>query len=489
MKKKTGILLPLFSLPGKYGIGDFGKVAFDYIDMLKDTGIDLWQILPLNPVGFGYSPYQPFSSFAGDEIYIDLDDFVNRGWIQEAIDPFNEHSNRVSYHDVHEYKKKWLRKAYEVFRKLDGFKTSEYLDFAAEAHWLDDYSLFMVFKQRNGLKSWVDWPEQYRDWSAEDALSSADDYEVGYTKFTQFVFFQQWYAIRDYANQKQIEIMGDIPFYVGLDSADVWANRSLFLLRENQPIFIAGVPPDYFSETGQRWGNPIYDWEMLKKLDYKFWIDRLSWNNRLFDIVRLDHFRAFDTYWKINSASPTAVEGVWELGPSFDFFDHLFRVIPDLNVIAEDLGDLRPEVRELKDYYKLMGMKIIQFSLDANENNNNFGDSENLIVYTGTHDNQTIEGWYQLIDEDNQRYVKQVLNENGITGESISEKLVNYALSSIANVVVIPLQDVLGLKDDARINVPSTIGSPNWEWKLTGFQETRAGLSRFKQQIKHYRSK
>jgi 4-alpha-glucanotransferase len=290
--------------------------------------------------------------------------------------------------------------------------------------------------------------------------------------------------VKTYANQNGIRIMGDIPFYVGIDSLDVWANQECFLLgADGKPTFVAGVPPDYFSVTGQRWGNPIYNWDYLKTQNYQFWLDRIAYNSKLFDIIRIDHFRAFDTYWKIPATCETAVEGEWLEAPGYEVFDLIVKKFPEVEIIAEDLGDLREEVHVLKNHYGLKGMKIVQFTFDPNENNNNFEDTQNMVIYTGSHDNQTIKGWYLSQDEKTQTEIRKSLEKSGYDDNIISKRFVRLTLDSIAEMAILPLQDLIDLGDEGRINTPGTLGSPNWEWKLDSFSEFKKEISSLKECI------
>lgn len=475
--RKSGILCPMFSLPGSYGIGDFGKDAYEFVDMLYESGVKIWQILPLNPVGFGYSPYQPFSSYAGDEIYIDLSSVKG---LDDVSLPETFSSDKVEYDAVKKIKERYLRRAFLLFDP----NNQAYQSFLDEAFWLDDYAKFKVLKMYNGNRSWSDWDQSVINYYFPNGEPIQEaQYEMNYERFKQFIFVEQWDALKHYANERNIEIMGDIPFYVGMDSADVWAHENLFLIENKQPLFVAGVPPDYFAATGQRWGNPIYDWDALKANNYKFWIERLGWNQRLYDIVRLDHFRAFDTYWKINASCETAIDGEWILGPSYDVLDVIYEELPEINMIAEDLGDLRPEVHELRAHYKMYGMKIIQFALDANETNNDFDDHPNLIVYTGTHDNETIIEWYEGISDENRVYVNKVMKEHQLDSLPINQALIFYTMKSVADIAVIPAADLLGLGHVGRINTPGTIGSPNWQWKMTELDQIKEELKWFSQYI------
>lgn len=450
--------MPVASLPSSYGIGDFGPESYHFIDLLKQTKIGIWQILPLNPLGFGNSPYQPYSSYAGDEIYISLDMLVEEGLLKSAK-PFHPRSRRIDYEAVREYKKEYLRKAFYNFKP-----NKKYRDFT-EKSWVYPYAVFLTLKKANGMRCWNEWPKEQQDWILDrnfDLHPYKED--IDYEMFLQYEFYCQWLKLKKYANKKGIRILGDIPFYVGIDSQDVWANRENFLLDEDgRPVFIAGVPPDYFSATGQRWGNPIYDWDYMKKHDFSFWYDRLSYCGEMFDIIRIDHFRAFDTYWKIPSTCPTAVEGRWVEAPGYELFDAL---LPKLTaeIVVEDLGELRPEVLVLRDHYNFMGMKVLQFTF--NPYTGLTEGKQNRIIYTGTHDNQTLKGWFDAFSQEEKTQIRRRLKEAGYADGDISWRFIRMAFDQPEDLVVVPMQDFLGLGDDARINSPGTLGSPNWEWKL-----------------------
>jgi 4-alpha-glucanotransferase len=476
--REAGILLPLSSLPSNYGIGDMGKFGFEFIDLLEQGGFHIWQILPLNPLGFGNSPYQPYSSFAGDEIYISLEELVFDGLLTKRPPKFQRDSKHVDYEKVREYKGIYLKKAFQNFIPDSGYE--EFI----KNDWVYLYGVFLTLKKKNELRCWNEWEREEQEWvKNRDYDLSPYEEDIRYEMFVQYLFFRQWMKLKSYANKKGIRVMGDIPFYVGIDSLDVWSNQECFLLGEDQePTFIAGVPPDYFSATGQRWGNPIYDWAYLKEQDYQFWIDRIAYSSKLFDIVRIDHFRAFDTYWKIPATCETAVEGEWLEAPGYEVFDRIVKDFPEVEIIAEDLGELRAEVHELKNHYGLKGMKIVQFTFDPNENNNNFEDIENMVIYTGSHDNQTIKGWYLSQDKKIQGGIKKVLRKHGYQDRVISRRFVRLTLDSIASMAILPLQDVVNLGDEARINTPGTLGSPNWEWKLTDFRKFKNQIDYLKEQ-------
>lgn len=483
--RRAGILTSISSLPSKYGIGDLGEEAYKFIDIIAESGFRVWQILPINPVGYGNSPYQPYSSYAGDDIYISLDLLVEEGLLKsEELESFNENSNKVDYDNVRRFKNKYLKLAYER-SKENNLLLKDINKFKSENDWVYKYAVFITLKKLNDLKIWLEWPKEQKlfvDNKNYDINKHSD--EINYEVFVQYMFYKQWFKLKEYANNKNIKIMGDIPIYVGIDSADVWWNKESFLLDdEYNPSFIAGVPPDYFSATGQRWGNPIYDWNYLKNNNFLFWIERLKWSNSIFDIIRIDHFRAFDTYWKIPASCPTAVEGEWVEAPGYELFDEIYKQIPNIKIIAEDLGDLRPEVLELRDHYNLSGMLIMQFELESD--NKIYLNSKKTIVYTGTHDNQTTLGWYKGLNERQRKNAKNKLMR--YKDRLYTDKIVHLCLDSMADLVIIPIQDFIGLDDSARLNTPGTVGSPNWEWKLSSFNGIKKDLMRYKNLLKKTR--
>jgi len=467
--RTSGILLAVSSLPSSYGIGDFGKEAYKFIDLLKTTGMTWWQVLPLNPLGYGNSPYQPYSSKAMDELYISLEFLKEKKLIQGKIEKFNANSDKVHYDAVKAHKTKYLKEAFSNFKG-----DQDYQLFLSKNAWLEMYAIFMTFKQVHDLKMWSLWDKDFKNYVDNQSIDLTPyQQEINYQKFIQYIVFTQYMDLKRYANQEGILMVGDIPIYVGIDSNDVWTDQNQFLLtKDGEPTHIAGVPPDYFAVTGQRWGNPLFRWDVMEKDGFKFWIDRLGYNQTLFDIIRIDHFRAFDTYWKIPASCPTAIEGAWIEAPGYALFDAIYKALPSIKIIAEDLGDLRPQVLALRDHYHLPGMKITQFSLPVYEDHANPAtvkeDGTNAITYTGTHDNQTTEGWYHTLTQPQQhRFDTYVSQYKG----SIADKLVQYTLNSIYDVAVIPMQDILSLDDQARMNVPGTIGSPNWEWKMIDFHD------------------
>lgn len=471
----AGILMPIASLPSDDGVGDFGKCGYEFIDKMKYAGITIWQILPLNPLGYGNSPYQPYSSYAGDEIYISLDAMKEDGLLNE-IEPYTKKCNKIDYQKVREYKTEYLKIAFKNFKQDE-----EYKKFISQ-EWLYKYAVFISLKKQNNLVCWNEWPKDQKEWIINgryniDFLKENIEYEM----FIQYIFFKQWMKLKEYANKSNIRIMGDIPIYVGIDSSDVWSNQKCFLLdADSKPSFVAGVPPDYFSKTGQRWGNPIYDWEFIKDNNFKFWIDRLSYSSKLFDIIRIDHFRGFDTYWKIPSSCETAVEGEWIEAPGYDLFNTVLKELPNIQIVVEDLGDLRKEVHQLRDHFGFKGMSVAQFSLAAAENNNDFADRKDMIVYTGTHDNQTTRGWYYSQNFRIRKRIRDILRRNSIDVSPVSWGIIELLFKSIADIAVVTVQDIIDINDKGRINLPGFLGTPNWEWKLSDFSQLDIKLEKLK---------
>lgn len=465
-KRLAGVLLPVSSLPGTLGIGDFGDSAHEFIDILHTNKVGLWQILPLNPVGYGNSPYQPYSAFAGDLIYVSVEWVYRNLGLEFDHEPIK--SNSIEYDAVRNLKEKALQKAFPFFKP-----TQDYYDFVQDAFWLEEYAKFMAIRKTHPNMAWTDWPNT--EYKQED---------VEFEMFIQYFFYTQWMEMKDKANKLDIDIVGDIPIYVGHDSAEVYFNREDFLLdKDGRPTFVAGVPPDDFSDDGQLWGNPLYDWDKMKEDQYDFWVKRMEWNQRLFDVIRIDHFRAFDTYWKIPAGDDTAKNGEWILGPAHDFFNAMYEQLPDLKVVVEDLGDLRPEVLELRDDFNFMGMRIIQFALKPHEFVDCESIAEPMIVYPGTHDNQTLLGNLQDLGEDRMQQIRKDLDNRGFTNENIIEAINLYTLSLNARWAILPIQDILAMDDSARINSPGTVGSPNWEWKLENFNEVYPAMEIMKKDI------
>lgn len=465
--RKAGILLHPTSLPGREGIGTLGIEAFKFIDFLKKSKQKLWQIFPLGPTGYGDSPYQCFSAFAGNPYLIDLETLVKEGYLEnEDLNVyFGDNKESIEYGLIYTNKLPILRKA---FTKFD-VENNEFLNFNVENnYWLDNYSLFAALKTYFNGESWSNWPKELKNREEE----SIKEYkvklidEINYQKFLQYIFFKQWKSIKNYANQNGIEIIGDIPIFVSMDSADAWSNPEIFLFdKERNPVKVAGVPPDYFSATGQLWGNPLFDWAKLKETGYKWWIDRVKANLSLYDVIRIDHFRGFESYWAINYGETTAINGKWEKGPGIDLFNEIKKSLGDINIIAEDLGILTDEVVELKESAGFPGMKILQFAFDQDPENeylpHNF--ENNTVVYTGTHDNDTTNSWYFKLTDAEKGEVRDYLN---VSDDSyIVYSMIRLALRSVADTAIIPMQDYLNLGEFARINTPG-LASGNWQWRL-----------------------
>lgn len=470
--RKAGILMPVSSLPSRTGVGELGKETYEFLDYLKEAGIKIWQVLPMNPLGYGNSPYQPYSSCAGDEIYINLDLLYEEGLLKEIPPSYLEKEKYVEYDKVRAWKEPYLREAYGNFEE-----TKEYREFVSQ-DWVFQYGVFRALKKENGNRCWNEWEKE--------AVTAETEREAAYHMFLQYVFLCQWRKVKERANSNGIDIMGDVPFYVGIDSVDVWSGKENFLLgADGRPVFIAGVPPDYFSAVGQRWGNPIYDWDYMKKTGYDFWVKRIGYNSDLFDIIRIDHFRAFDTFWKIPSSCPTAVEGEWVEAPGYEVLDTLKKKVPEVYLVAEDLGELRPEVIELKDHYGLKGMKILEFSIDTNGKyaEDHYKEKENLIIYTGTHDNDTLMEWYGKMSCASKRKLRKFLKKKGIKQGSVKDRLLTYTWKSMAEYAIIPMGDILGMGKEAHLNTPGTVGSPNWEWRMPDMSKIKEGLNRYKKQI------
>ena len=469
--RASGILLPVSSLPSKYGIGCFSEEAYEFVDQLARAGQKYWQILPLGPTGYGDSPYQSFSTFAGNPYFIDLEAFVKEGYLDksdcEDCD-WGTNESYVDYEKIYNSRFRLLRKAFENY---DCETDQEYRKFVKEnAAWLEDYSLYMAIKDSlNGI-SWIEWPTELKNREkaalAEEREKLAK--EVGFYCFQQFCFFKQWTALKAYANAKGVEMIGDIPIYVAFDSADAWAQPELFQFdKENIPIGVAGCPPDAFSATGQLWGNPLYDWEYHKKTGYAWWIRRMANCMKLYDVVRIDHFRGFDEYYSIPYGDKTAQFGHWEKGPGMDLFRALEKNLGKLDVIAEDLGLLTDSVIEMVEESGFPGMKVLQFAFDENEDSPYLTHryERNCIVYTGTHDNETTRGWFRNLSQHDRNFARAYIGCEGKHETAAVWSMIRAAMSSVADRCVIPVQDYLCLGNEARINEPSTLGD-NWKWRM-----------------------
>lgn len=476
MRKKSkfvrgaGILLPISSLPSPYGIGTFGKEAYEFVDKLVEAKQKYWQVLPIGPTSYGDSPYQSFSAFAGNPYFIDLDYLAEEKLLtKEQIEQYDwgTEKDKVDYATIYQNRFSVLMIAFQNSSHLN---TAEYIQFCEEnKYWLEDYSFYMALKNYFDNVEWLKWEEdiRFREKEAMNRYQLQLKEEISFWKFLQFKFYEQWERLKGYANQQGISIIGDIPIYVALDSADVWVHGDLFELDERKnPIHIAGVPPDNFSATGQRWGNPLYDWEKMEKSDFLWWRERMKTNAKLYDIIRIDHFIGIVRYYSIPSECETAMEGEWKTGPGRKLTDVIKESIGDADIIAEDLGVVVPSVRALMKKTGWPGMKILEFAFDSGASNeylpHNYKDS-NILVYAGTHDNETLVGFFKKKKKKELKFLYRYLNIK--RKSEIPDAIIRIGYASIAKAAIFQMQDLLKLDNSARMNFPSTLGG-NWEWRL-----------------------
>lgn len=478
LSRSAGLLLHPTSLPGGYGIGEIDREAYRWIDTLVDAEQSIWQVLPLGPTGYGDSPYQTHSAFAGNYLLLDMNRLAEAGYVpQESLQNapgFPEGS--VDYGAVISWKKPLLMGAYQRFiDEPDADDEEAFRTFCADNDdvWLHDFALFMAIKEHFGGQPWGKWPLELRlrDEAALETWSEKLASTIMAHKFLQFQFFSQWDELKAYANGHGIQIFGDIPIYVAYDSADVWSNQDLFKLDEKgHPTHGAGVPPDYFSETGQLWGNPIYRWDKMAERGYGWWVERVRMMMRQVDIVRIDHFRGFEAFWEVPAEEETAVKGEWIEGPGGDIFEALFDALGEVPIIAEDLGVITPEVEALRDRFNFPGMKVLQFAFEGKPENqflpHNY--QQSCVVYTGTHDNDTTHGWYATAPGYEREFCRRYL---GYEPQDIAWALMRLGMASVAVLAVFPVQDVLSLGSEARMNYPGRPGG-NWTWRLTPGQLT-----------------
>lgn len=472
MERSSGILCPVTSLPSPHGIGTLGRAARDWVDFLHRSGQRWWQVLPIGPTSYGDSPYQPFSAFAGNPYFIDLDTLAEEGLLrpEEAAAPdWGDDPQQVDYGRIYQHREGVLRAAYQRAKKQTD--QSGFLAFCRKhIHWLGDYALFMALKGHFDGRPWQEWEEdiRLREPAALRRYRTLLKDDIAYHKYLQYLFFKQWAALKEYAAAQGVGIIGDIPLYVSMDSADVWSNPQLFWLdEERQPRFVAGCPPDYFSPTGQLWGNPLYDWERMKRSGYRWWIQRLGLQLQCCDLVRIDHFRGFSSFWAIPFGDETAQGGHWETGPGLPFFQALKKALgDDLPLIAEDLGYLTPDVHKLLEASGFPGMKVLQFAFDGGSDNAYLPHNHraNSVVYIGTHDNDTLAGWFEKAGEHTRRYAADYLGFS--LEEGCSAPFLRAALASVCDLCIFQVQDLLELGSEARMNTPSTTGG-NWCWRLT----------------------
>lgn len=473
MNRSAGILLPITSLPSPYGIGCFDSMAYRFVDWLADAGQAYWQILPLGPTGYGNSPYQSFSTFAGNPYLISLETFIADGLLTRAAceaSHLQTLDNRVDYQKQYTNRYPLLRMAYE---SSDVLNDPAFSEFCRQNPWLEVYALFTALKEAHHGAPWNEWESELRLREPSAMEESREKYrdEINFCKFLQYHFYRQWYKLKAYANERGIQIIGDIPIYVAYDSADTWANPELFQLDSHKnPIAVAGCPPDGFSPDGQLWGNPLYDWDAHRATGFEWWISRLSHCYRLYDAVRIDHFRGFDEYYAIPYGDRTAHNGHWEKGPGMELFHKVRESLGQRDVIAEDLGFMTDSVRQLVRDSGFPNMKVLEFAFDARDTGSanehlphNYG--ENCVAYTGTHDNQTLISWYQTITDAERHRVRDYLGNHHTPDHELNKHLIRAVMESKARLCIIPMQDWLGLDDRSRMNIPSTVGD-NWKWRM-----------------------
>ncbi len=487
IKRSSGILMHISSLDGEYGIGDLGKCAYEFVDFLSESRQKLWQILPMGPTGYGDSPYQSFSAFAGNHYYIDLEPLVEKGFLDKCdLEPLiaGNIEGSTDFGLVHRVKTELLRKAYD--RCLQREPSREMEEFRERSkYWIDDYCLFMALKKKFGYIQWQKWPKGYRykkkDLMKDARMELCD--EIDFHFFLQYIFHEQWKKLKDYANGKNIKIIGDIPIFVASDSSDSWACSRLFLFdKYKKPKKVSGAPPDFFSKKGQYWGNPLYDWSYMEKTGYRWWMERIKSSFRLYDIIRIDHFRGFESYWAIRFGAKTAVKGRWENGPGMKLFGKINKAMGNPPIIAEDLGFLTPKVRKLLKESGYPGMKILEFAFDNNKDNEYLPHKyeKNCVAYIGTHDNDTVMGWYSNLSPFYKGICDRYLeNMSEVESEEINWKCIEAIWSSNAVISIVQMQDLIGLGSEARMNFPS-VPRGNWKWRVRKEEMNRETVLRLK---------
>ena len=489
MKRASGVLLPVFSLPSKYGIGCFSKEAYKFIDQLKEAGQSYWQILPLGPTGYGDSPYQSFSTYAGNPYFIDLKTLIKEGLLTKkeckAYD-FGDQETKIDYEKIYYSRFKVLKKAFQRFKP-----DKEYQEFVKENEgWLEDYSLYMAIKDSKDGASWNVWEDSLKNREPEALVKAKEELKdaIDFYKFQQYEFDRQWKKLHAYANKQGIRIVGDIPIYVAFDSADAWAAPEMFQFdEENNPVAVAGCPPDAFSATGQLWGNPLYNWEYHKKTGYEWWIRRIGYCFKLYDVVRIDHFRGFDEYYAIPYGDETAVNGKWMPGPGMDLFQAVEAKLGRPNIIAEDLGFLTDSVLKMLADSGFPGMKVLQFAFDPSAESAYLPHTypKNCVVYTGTHDNDTTRGWYHSESKATRDFAKEYMNVQRMDEDNLAWDFIRVAMGSVADLCITPMQDFLNLDGEARINMPSTLGG-NWAWRMKKGQFDKETVKKMARMTKIY---
>ncbi len=476
------MLLPMFSVPANQGIGDFGQKTIRMIDEIADAGYTIWQILPLYATGVSHSPYKTLSSFAGDPIYINIDRLSEMGLLtQSSIVNCNKFKDYVNYDEVRAFKESYFRKAFRTFRKNFETYKVEFDQFVKEAFWLKDWCVYALFKSLYGNVAWIDWEEEYRDYPLDPSNVDLKEHEneLFYHAFLQFVFYRQLGEIVAYARQRGVQLMNDMPFYVDYDSADVWMARSQFLLHpDGRPAFVGGCPPDDHVPSGQCWDMPLYDFDAQSKTGYALWLDRARWMARWFQIIRIDHFRAFDRYWRLPGFAKDPRHGKWMPGPGAGLLGAIVESCPDVKWVAEDLGEPRPEVEELETMFSILGTEILVNRLEAKSLKKPV--KKNVVLYTGTYDSPTAEEEYGAFEGNKRISLRRFFKKRGYTTRSFHDMLCQYALDSEADVVILPIQDVCGYKGQSRINIAMTLDEKNWTWKLKDFKTFPAELMKTK---------
>jgi len=480
--RESGILLPIFSIPSKFGIGSLSKEAYEFVDFLYESGQGYWQILPVGPTGYGDSPYQPFSAFAGNPYFISPEELINKGlltWDEANSFDFGADIERVDYGALFNNRYKLLKIAYKRFVEKKGAETKEYKEFLKqEEYWLSDYCVFMAIKDANEGAAWETWEEKLRIYDKKAVEEAKKEYKESclFYEYVQFEFNEQWNKLHEYAKSKNIKIIGDIPFYVSLDGADAWSHKEVFLMdKEGHPTVVAGCPPDAFSATGQLWGNPIYDWKNSKKSEYDWWMERLARSYRLVDVIRIDHFHGFSEYYAIPYKDATAEKGKMEKGPGMDFFNTLYKKFGDLTgnntddgfkLIAEDLGTVNEENQKLLSDSGIPGMKVLQYAFTSWDSYYvTHRHIENCVVYTGTHDNTPSRAWIEEIGEGDRGFVRRYVNSMNTDYGAFVWDFIREAYRSVASLCIVPIQDYIVYGKEARINFPGTAEN-NWQWRL-----------------------
>ena len=480
--------MPIFSLPSNYGIGTLGKAAYDFVDFLEEAKQSYWQILPIGPTSYGDSPYQSFSAYAGNPYFIDLDVLVKEGYLEkkDLKNIKNKNDGNIDYGYLYETRLNVLYKAYENRFSKD---KKEFNEFIKDNYELKNYAFFISLKEHFSMKSWLEWPDEDIRRKKPEAVAKYQELlkdRIVFHEYVQFIFFKQFFALKEYMNKKGIKLIGDIPIYVSPDSSDCWMHSNEFCLDENLiPKVVSGVPPDYFNEDGQLWGNPIYDWKKMKANGYKWWIERIGASSKIYDIIRFDHFRGFESYWSVPYGEETAINGQWVKGPGMDLLQKLKEWFPNIEFIAEDLGYHTDEVQAMIDDFGFPGMKVIEFGFDSREESDHSPHlyTQNTVCYVGTHDNSTAIGWLTAADKKDVEFAIKYLGCKD--RNEINWDMIRACMSSVSNTFICQIQDYLGLDDSARINIPGTTGH-SWKWRLSETKYSKKLINKIKEYTKMY---